>query len=209
MLISEKHFTEKKYLKLPNYTVYHTAHPAGTAQGGTAIIIKNSIKHHQINNYSKNFLQATSASIADSTGPLIISVVYFSPRYTVKQEKFEEFYNTLGQRFIAEGDYNAKHTDWGSRLVAPKGRELFKAPESNSLKHLSTGEPTYWPINRNKLSDLVDFCVTKSIPHNFAVAKSCSDLSSDHSPVSITLTADEQNKEKQPSLSNKHKLGRL
>jgi hypothetical protein len=35
MLISETHFTEKSYLKLPNYTVYHTNHPAGTA-----IIIK-------------------------------------------------------------------------------------------------------------------------------------------------------------------------
>jgi hypothetical protein len=40
MLISEKHFTEKSYPKLPNYTVYHTNHPAATAQGGTAIIIK-------------------------------------------------------------------------------------------------------------------------------------------------------------------------
>jgi hypothetical protein len=52
MLISEPNFTEKIYLKLPNYTVYHTNHPAETARGGTAIIIKNSIKHHQLNNYS-------------------------------------------------------------------------------------------------------------------------------------------------------------
>jgi hypothetical protein len=27
MLTSKKHFTEKGYLKLPNYTVYHTNHP--------------------------------------------------------------------------------------------------------------------------------------------------------------------------------------
>jgi hypothetical protein len=40
MLISETHFIEKSYLKLLNYTVYHTNHPAGTARGGTAIIIK-------------------------------------------------------------------------------------------------------------------------------------------------------------------------
>jgi exonuclease III len=42
MLISETHFTEKRYLKLFNYTVYHTNHPTGTARGGTAIIVKNS-----------------------------------------------------------------------------------------------------------------------------------------------------------------------
>jgi hypothetical protein len=39
MLISESHFAEKIYLKLPNYT----AHPAGTARGDTAIIIKTCI----------------------------------------------------------------------------------------------------------------------------------------------------------------------
>jgi hypothetical protein len=44
ILISETHFTEKSYLKLPKYVIYHTNHPAGTA-----IIIKNSIKHHQYN----------------------------------------------------------------------------------------------------------------------------------------------------------------
>jgi hypothetical protein len=173
MLISGTHFTEKYYLKLPTLTVYHTTHPAGTARGGTAIIIKNSLKHHQINNYSKISLQATNVLIVGSTGPLTISAVYFRPRYAVEQEQFEEFFNAPGQRFIA-GAYNAKHIDWGSRLVKPKGRELFKTVESNNLKHLSTGEPTYWPNDMNKLPDLVNFCVTK-------VAKSCFDLSSDHS----------------------------
>jgi hypothetical protein len=40
--------------------------------------------------------------------------------------------------------------------------------------------------------------------HNFVVAKSCFVLTSDHSPVLITFTADAQNKKKQPSPSNKH-----
>jgi hypothetical protein len=48
--------------------------------------------------------------------------------------------------------------------------------ERNNLKHLSTGEPTYWPSDRNKLPALVDFCVTKGIPQDFDVAKSCFDL---------------------------------
>jgi exonuclease III len=38
MLISETHFTEKKLSKLPNYAVYHTNHPVGTARGGIIII---------------------------------------------------------------------------------------------------------------------------------------------------------------------------
>jgi hypothetical protein len=50
--------------------------------------------------------------------------------------------------------------------------------ERNDLKHLYTGEPTYWPSDRNKLPDLVDFCVIKDVPEDFAVAKSCFYLSS-------------------------------
>jgi hypothetical protein len=50
----------------------------------------------------------------------------------------------------------------------------------------------------------VDLCVTKGISHDFSVAKSCCDLSSDHSPVLITLTAHALNQEKQRSLSNTH-----
>jgi hypothetical protein len=60
--------------------------------------------------------------------------------------------------------------------------------ERNNLKRLSTGEPTYWPSDKNKLPALVDFYVTEGIPQDFAVAKSCFDLSSDHSTVFIALT---------------------
>jgi hypothetical protein len=111
--------------------------------------------------------------------------------------QLEDFYNTLGRRFIAGGDYNAKHTDIGSRLVTPRGRRVLKAMERNNLKHLSTGELTYWPSDKNKLPDLVDFCVTKGIPQDFAVAKSCFDLS-------FILTVPALNQEKETNLSNRH-----
>jgi hypothetical protein len=50
----------------------------------------------------------------------------------------------------------------------------------------------------------MDLCVTKSITQDFAVAKSCFDLSFDHSPILITLTAESLNQGKEPILSNRH-----
>jgi hypothetical protein len=50
----------------------------------------------------------------------------------------------------------------------------------------------------------VDFCVTKDVPQDFALAKSYFDLYSDHSPVLITLKAQALNQEKQASLINRH-----
>jgi hypothetical protein len=76
--------------------------------------------------------------------------------------------------------------------------------ERNSFKHLSMGEPTYWPSDRNKLPVPVDFCTIKGVPQDFTVAKSRFDLSSDHSPVFMTLKAHALNQEKQSSLSNRH-----
>jgi hypothetical protein len=98
MFISETHFTDKSYLKLP---IYPTNHPAGTACGRTAIIIKTTIKHHLQSSYKQDFLQATSVSVEDSDGPLTISAVYLPPKHAIKQEQLEEFYNSLGHRFIA------------------------------------------------------------------------------------------------------------
>jgi hypothetical protein len=65
------------------------------------------------------------------------------------------------------------------------------------------GEPTYWPSDRNKLTDLLDFCVTKGIPPNSAAATSCFNLSSDHSPVIVILTTHALTPEVPPRLSNR------
>jgi hypothetical protein len=51
---------------------------------------------------------------------------------TVVHKNIEDFYVTLGHRFIAGGDYNAKHTDWGSRIITPRGREGLKMMERNN-----------------------------------------------------------------------------
>jgi hypothetical protein len=118
MLLSEIHFTLKSYLRIPHYTIYHTNHPAGTAREGIAIIIKNVIKHHPLSNYSRYYLQATSVSVEGSIGHLTITI--------------KIFLLLSAPRFIAGGDYSAKHTDWGSRLITPRGREVLKTLESNN-----------------------------------------------------------------------------
>ena len=41
MLILETYFTCKSYLKIGGYNIYDTKYNDGTAQGGTAFIIKN------------------------------------------------------------------------------------------------------------------------------------------------------------------------
>jgi hypothetical protein len=96
----------------------------------------------------------------------------------------------------------AKHTIWGSRLNTPRGRTIQKTIERLNYRHLSSGEPTYWPTDRNKIPDLVDFCVTKGISPDYISARSCFELSSDHTPILITLSVENSLRSPLPSLCN-------
>jgi hypothetical protein len=89
MLISEIHFTKKGYIKIPKYTIYDTQYPDGTAYGGTAITIRNGIKHHLHGHYNLEHLQITSVSIEDWIGPRTIAAVYCLPKHAVKAEQFQ------------------------------------------------------------------------------------------------------------------------
>lgn len=204
LLISETHFTNKSYLKIHNYTVYDTKHPDGKAHGGSAIIIKSSIRHYELQKFSKEHIQATSIVVEDWTGPLTISALYSPPKHSITKTQYLEYYKTLGNRFIAGGDYNAKHTHWGSRTITYKGRQLLLAMEEYKLRHISTGQPTYWPSDPRKIPDLIDFAVTKGIPDNHLNAHSCLDLSSDHSPIIITVSTRIINKKREHRLHNKN-----
>lgn len=204
MLISESHMTEKSYIKIPQYSLHHTQHPEGKARGGTTIIIKNNIKHQVKSKISEKNMQATTVEIEDSHGKMILSAVYCPPNLSIKKTQFENYFNTLGHRFISGGDFNAKHTHWGSRLITPRGRQLYYAMQSTNLQHLSTGQPTYWPTDRNKIPDVLDICITKGISPNYLKVDTCLDLSSDHTPIMVSIESKVQIKTKPPRLTNKN-----
>lgn len=47
---------------------------------------------------------------------------------------------------------------------------------------MSTGTPTYWPSDPNKISDLLDFFITNDISPAYTDVSPNYDLSSDHTP---------------------------
>ena len=183
MLISETHFTDKNYLKIQVYNFYHTQHPSGKAHGGTGIIIKSSIKHYELPSFQKFYLQATSVAVENYHGTITTSAIYCPPRHSIAKENFDSFLDALSNRFIAGGDNNAKHTQWGSRLVTARGKNILKSITTNNLNYPTTYEPTYWPTDTKKIPDLLDFFITKNISPRYVQINSSAELSSDHSPV--------------------------
>jgi hypothetical protein len=87
--------------------------------------------------------------------------------------------------------------------VTTKGRELMKAINSINGNIYTTGRPTYWPTDRNKIPDVIDFCISKKVLMHYMKIEDSYDLNSDHSPIIMTLSDKIIKKEANPTLPNK------
>lgn len=203
-LISETHFSNKSYVKINGFNSYWANHPSERARGGSAVLIKNNIKHYQQEDIRENHIQATVISIQFNGADLDIAAAYCPPRHTPTKTQFNSIFNKLGPRFIIGGDYNIKHTAWGSRLISPgKGNELLSVINENNCDYLSSKEPTYWPTDTKKIPDLLDFFIIKGISTNYTKTEGINDLTSDHTPVLLSISASVIKKKKREHLTNK------
>jgi hypothetical protein len=60
-------------------------------------------------------------------------------------DEYKTLFDKTNSRFIIGGNFNAKHTHWGLRLITTKGRESYKAVADTGCEIISTGKPTLWP----------------------------------------------------------------
>jgi exonuclease III len=125
--ISETHFTRESYLKLRGFEVYHTVHPSNCARGGSAVIVKTGLSHHEDVKIDKEEFQVTSVTLKTSAGAITVAAVYSPPRHNLKRGDYLSLLQSFPGKFIIGGDFNSKHTSWGSRLTNTKGNELYQA----------------------------------------------------------------------------------
>lgn len=203
-LLTETHLTNNNYLNfnIENYKIYNAICPGNTARGGSSIIIKNTIDHFEFGKIESTETQMTIVQLHSLKQKINIGALYCSPNCRIRKEAFKSLLLELGNMFILGGDFNAKHLDWGSRVTLTRGRELRQAIRELGCNFHSTGNPTYWPTDTNKLPDLLDFFITKKVSSNFISTEDCHDLDSDHSAVILKLSEDIVKKATKPVLTN-------
>jgi hypothetical protein len=76
---------------------------------------------------------------------------------------------------------------------------LLQVIQQNNLNYLST----YWPTDATKIPDLLDLAVTNGISDLNTTMESNLDLESDHSAVTITISANIIRNETPPRLCNR------
>jgi hypothetical protein len=89
--------------------------------------------------------------------------------------------------FLVGGDFNAKHPQWGFSQPNTRGRTLNRFIHDHNLKIISPPNPTYWPSHANRRPDVLDFFITTLPSHIKYTITNSSDLSSDHTPILLTL----------------------
>jgi hypothetical protein len=95
-----------------------------------------------------------------------------------------------------------KNTYWGSQLTNAKGTALYQAIKDCHCEVHTTGKPTYWPTDVNKIPDLLDFFVSKHLSSSFIDVTEEFDLNSDHSSIVLTLSETIITKPRNPTLMN-------
>jgi exonuclease III len=201
-LISETHFTRESYLKLRGYEVYHTVHPSNCAKGGSAVIVKTGLSHYEDVKIEKVEFQVTSVTLKTSAGTITVAAIYSPTRHNLKRGDYLSLLRRFPGNFIIGGDFNSKQTSWGSRLTNTKGNELFQAIQEYRCDVHTTGKTTYWSTDLNKLSDFIDFFVSKNLSPGSLDVTEDFDLESDHSPIVLTFSATLIKKSRNPTLSN-------
>jgi exonuclease III len=79
LLVSETHFTDRTYFKIPCYNAYFTNNQDNTANDGSGILTKNTISHNELLKFGKNFLCALTIKVKMKTYELAVAAVYCPP----------------------------------------------------------------------------------------------------------------------------------
>lgn len=165
-----------------------THHPDKTAHAGSPTIISSKIQHQLLPSIQLPTIQSTISQITLNHKPFTVSLVYFPSYPAISSIQLNQFLQSLGQHFLAEGDFNTKHSKWGCISVNKSYKRLQKIIIHN-LSYISTKGPTHWPQHQNRHPDIrvLDFFLS-SLPSDMKHSvNNLIDLSSDHTPILLTI----------------------
>jgi exonuclease III len=86
LLFSESHTPEHIFVKIPHYSINYANHPDRTAHAGSAIIIKSTLKHCELEPFITNKIQDTILRLE-----ALIAAVYSPHRQSVSAEECDHF----------------------------------------------------------------------------------------------------------------------
>ncbi|KAL4143777.1 hypothetical protein QTP88_006063 [Uroleucon formosanum] len=166
--------------------------------GGVAILVRVRIKQQVIPNLNLLSLEAVAVLIKLNNRYVTIVSAYQPPSRQMQMSDYDKVMN-LDNSIIMAGDLNAKHTNWGCRVINPNGTKLLSFIANTPYTIYAPNEPTYFPSDVNRQPDILDILLIKSFPL-ICTQEALAELDSGHIPVKITINSSSQSYQSNNSL---------
>ena len=182
ILINSHGLKTNRNIKIHSYTTYQV-NSSEELNDGSAILIKNNLKHKIKEDYDTDMLQVT---IDTDTGPINIATTYLPPRRAYLP--ITDFHKIASQTYPTYiiGDLNAHHPNIDKKRSNIVGKTLMMLIDNNKLKHIGPDFPTFLSHNASTSPDIV--LTNNRTYHNIQI-KPGPITPSDHIPILIKITS--------------------
>ncbi|GFW12123.1 RNA-directed DNA polymerase from mobile element jockey [Trichonephila clavipes] len=172
--IQETHLRPADRVSIPNYTC-HRSDRTTHRGGGTAILVKNSIRHHAIVNTSNTFKNTSVILQVGNNTKITVACIYRPPHGSINTIELDAILNHSNKSFLF-GDFNAKHSSWNPGRSNTNGN-IFT--QLGRRVRISTDTPTHF--NAWHTNNILDIGCAANLAHTDVFTINA--LSSDHNPV--------------------------
>ncbi|GFV08671.1 RNA-directed DNA polymerase from mobile element jockey [Trichonephila clavipes] len=182
--LQETHLQPCHHLAFPNYNIYRTDRTC--RGGGTAILIKRNIPHHEIIINNQSFETTAIKIERTNLQPITVISAYRSPRKPILVHDLHQLFRNQDYVLVA-GDLNAKHASWSpiaQQNVA--GHTIRRFCDSTGYSLNAPLEPTHF--HKNLRNTVIDLAICKGM--TITDVTSIPELSSDHNPVLFEVCLD-------------------
>ncbi|GFX24347.1 probable RNA-directed DNA polymerase from transposon X-element [Trichonephila clavipes] len=179
--IQETHLGPADSFKLPNY-ICHRSDRLSHRGGGTAIFVRNSLRHHVVSFNTNTFENTTVKLELGNNTHLTLSCIYKPPRNHINTTELDAILNA-SPKIMLFGDFNAHHPCWNPGRLNTHGNSLYNWASAHALDIMAPTAPTYYAARGT--CSILDIAFAKNLI--LEDINSLNDLSSDHNPVLIDL----------------------
>ncbi|GFR00683.1 RNA-directed DNA polymerase from mobile element jockey [Trichonephila clavata] len=182
--LQETHLQPCHHLSFPNYNLYRSDRTF--RGGGTAIMIKRSIPHHEIKINNPSFETSAIKIERPNNNTVTVISAYRPPRKPLLPQDLHQLFRNQNYVLVA-GDLNAKHVSWSPNTQQNvAGHVIRRFCDSTGFPLSAPLEPTHFHKSLN--NTVIDMAISKGM--TITEVSSIPELSSDHNPVLFEVSLD-------------------
>lgn len=184
LLLSETKLNDGNFVHFPQYKIYRNDR-LSDGGGGTAILIREPIKHEVVNTPLLKASEATCVKLSLSNSKSIIVNSFYCPKNLLRDDLSKLM--SLHPSVFMGGDFNAKHCYWHNSDNNGNGNVLYRFLVDDNVAELI--HPNAYTCYRSRFNpSTIDLALAKGVG---VASSSVTELNPDHCPVEYILKMDE------------------